>query len=114
MPVETLSDKWLRRFVRAQSPRTQLVCFPHAGGSASSLPPARALGSTADVVAVRYPDRRHQPGVPAIMDGALAWQHHATGGSELPAVPGGHFLLTDLAAEIIRPAHRRLSAAVLP
>ncbi|MER0242931.1 alpha/beta fold hydrolase [Streptomyces sp. HSW2009] len=61
------SDLWLRRFHPAPAAPARLVCFPHAGGSASFyFPVSAALASDADVVAIQYPgrqDRRHEPNV---------------------------------------------------
>jgi surfactin synthase thioesterase subunit len=116
VPVETLSDKWLRRFVRPQSPRTRLVCFPHAGGSASFyLPVARALSGAADVVAVQYPgrqDRRNEPCIPSVAELADRILEVARPLGDLPLVLFGHSMgastafevATRLEAEGIRPA----------
>ncbi|MFI6151920.1 thioesterase II family protein [Kitasatospora sp. NPDC051170] len=56
-----LGTDWLRRFhARPDAPRT-LVCFPHAGGSASAyFPLSEALSSAADVdvLVVQYPGRQ--------------------------------------------------------
>lgn len=49
---------WVRRLRRAPE-RVRLVCFPHAGGSASYYTPlARALEVDVDVVALQYPARQ--------------------------------------------------------
>ncbi|MFE7563895.1 thioesterase II family protein [Kitasatospora sp. NPDC057500] len=54
---------WIRRFHQEAGDLT-LVCFPHAGGSASFYyPVSEALRSTVQVVALQYPgrqDRRHE------------------------------------------------------
>ena len=66
MTVEnaTATD-WIRRYRPAPSSSARLVCFPHAGGSASFFfPVAKRFGSDVDVVALQYPgrqDRRHEP-----------------------------------------------------
>ncbi|MEU3644011.1 alpha/beta fold hydrolase [Lentzea sp. NPDC034063] len=58
-------DAWLRSFRPRQDHETQVVCLPHAGGSASFyLPFAEKLSPVADVLAVQYPgrqDRGHEP-----------------------------------------------------
>ncbi|GAB3966451.1 thioesterase II family protein [Streptomyces sparsus] len=63
-------DLWIRRFRPAPDAAERLVCFPHAGGSASFyLPVATALSPGVDVVAVQYPgrqDRRQEPGPSSI------------------------------------------------
>lgn len=50
--------RWIRRFHPAPGARRRLVCFPHAGGSASyyhSL--SEALGPDVEVLVVQYPGR---------------------------------------------------------
>ncbi|MFB7612628.1 thioesterase II family protein [Streptomyces gardneri] len=54
---------WLRRFggVAQKEPEggVRLVCFPHAGGAASSyVPLSRLLSPAVDVLAVQYPGRQ--------------------------------------------------------
>ncbi|MEV6133372.1 alpha/beta fold hydrolase [Streptomyces violaceusniger] len=65
---------WLRRYRIAPAPRARLICFPHAGGSASYfVPVSRRLSPELDVLAVQYPgrqDRLHEPCVEDI--GTLA------------------------------------------
>jgi surfactin synthase thioesterase subunit len=65
---------WLRRYRAAPTPRVRLICFPHAGGSASYfVRVSRQLPPEIDVLAVQYPgrqDRRHEPCVEDI--GSLA------------------------------------------
>ncbi|MFD3915411.1 thioesterase II family protein [Streptomyces sp. NPDC058603] len=76
MTVADGSDLWLRRFHPAPDAPVRLVCFPHAGGSASFyFPVSAALKSDSDVVALQYPgrqDRRTEPSVDDI--GVLADQ----------------------------------------
>lgn len=59
------SELWLRRFSPNTGARVRLVCFPHAGGSASFYRPvALAHAAAADVVVLQYPgrqDRRREP-----------------------------------------------------
>jgi surfactin synthase thioesterase subunit len=63
--TETGSTAWLRRYHPGGSGRARLVCFPHAGGSASFFHPVSARFSPdADVIALQYPgrqDRRREP-----------------------------------------------------
>ena len=74
MTVADGSDLWLRRFHPAADAPVRLVCFPHAGGSASFyFPGSAALADGCDVSALQYPgrqDRRHEPNVDDI--GVLA------------------------------------------
>jgi pyochelin biosynthetic protein PchC len=55
------ADRWLRAFGAAPSGARTVVCFPHAGGSATFFQPlARALSPAVDVVAVQYPGRQQR------------------------------------------------------
>lgn len=62
-----VSDAWVRRFDSAVGPAEehQLICFPHAGGSATYyFRLSQMLGSGAQVLGVQYPgrqERRHEP-----------------------------------------------------
>lgn len=54
-----MKSVWFRRFGAASDGAVKLVCFPHAGGAASSfLPLSRALSGRLDVLAVQYPGRQ--------------------------------------------------------
>jgi surfactin synthase thioesterase subunit len=68
--VAEIDKEWLRTFAPAQGASVRLVCFPHAGGSASFyIPMARSLAPGVEVLAVQYPgrqDRRGEPLVPEI------------------------------------------------
>ncbi|MBA9050692.1 MULTISPECIES: thioesterase II family protein [Streptomyces] len=68
--ADAAAGTWLRRFGPPGEGAMRLVCFPHAGGAASSYRSlARALGPEAEVLAVQYPgrqDRRHEPPVPRL------------------------------------------------
>jgi surfactin synthase thioesterase subunit len=66
---------WLRVFTPRPAAAVQLVCFPHAGGTASVYRDlAAALPASIELVAVQYPgrqDRYHHPMVttmPALVD----------------------------------------------
>lgn len=53
-----MDSTWFRRFT-APGNGPRLVCFPHAGGSATAyLPLARTLPADLDVVSVQYPGRQ--------------------------------------------------------
>lgn len=58
--VADLGAEWIRRFGPADhGTPLRLVCFPHAGGSASFFAPlARALSPDVEAVAVQYPGRQ--------------------------------------------------------
>jgi pyochelin biosynthesis protein PchC len=68
-------ETWIRRYHPAPNSPVQLLCFPHAGGSASFyFPVSAALTPTIGVAALQYPgrqDRRGEPNidsVPALAD----------------------------------------------
>ncbi|WP_030182856.1 thioesterase II family protein [Streptomyces violaceorubidus] len=61
--------RWLRRYAPAERATRRLVCFPHAGGSATFfVPTARALTPGTDVLCVQYPGRQDRVGEPAVDD----------------------------------------------
>ncbi|MEW2548399.1 alpha/beta fold hydrolase [Streptomyces sp. NPDC047002] len=65
-------EAWLRRLRAAPGPTAGaplLVCFPHAGGAASSFRPlAAALGGAVETVAVQYPGRQDRYAEPCVED----------------------------------------------
>jgi surfactin synthase thioesterase subunit len=60
-----VSNVWIRRYHPAPDSDVRLICFPHAGGSASYFHPVSArFAPTVDVISLQYPgrqDRRHEP-----------------------------------------------------
>ncbi|MFJ3792512.1 thioesterase II family protein [Kitasatospora sp. NPDC090091] len=65
----TQTGDWLRRFHPADAAPTRLVCFPHAGGSATYyFPVSQALSPSVDVIAVQYPGRQDRRGEEPIDD----------------------------------------------
>ncbi|MGE0220584.1 thioesterase II family protein [Mycolicibacterium sp.] len=72
MTAPSERSRWIRNFHPAPAARLRLVCFPHAGGSASYyFPLAAALSPEFDVHAVQYPgrqDRYSEPFVESIDD----------------------------------------------
>ncbi|MFF8830395.1 thioesterase II family protein [Streptomyces sp. NPDC015131] len=75
MTTSTRRDgAWLRRFHPAPGAPVRLVCFPHAGGSATFyFPVSRALSPSIEVLAVQYPGRQDRRGEPGVGDiGELA------------------------------------------
>ncbi|WP_031075244.1 thioesterase II family protein [Streptomyces sp. NRRL WC-3742] len=68
MTTATEDSLWARTYHPAPDGRSQLVCFPHAGGSASFFYPLSAdLAAVTEVVAVQYPGRqdRHDETAPS-------------------------------------------------
>jgi pyochelin biosynthetic protein PchC len=68
----TDTELWIRRFHPADDAATQLLCLPHAGGSASYFfPVSRSLAPVIDVLAVQYPgrqDRLREPGLTSVQE----------------------------------------------
>ncbi|MBE1876186.1 thioesterase II family protein [Myceligenerans pegani] len=67
-----MDSLWFRRFAPEAEGRLRLLCFPHAGGAASTYSTlSRALAPHLDVLSVQYPgrqDRRNEPLVAEIED----------------------------------------------
>jgi surfactin synthase thioesterase subunit len=60
---------WIRRFGPAPTAATRLLCFPHAGGSASFYYRlARLISPDVEVLAVQYPGRQDRMAEPPIPD----------------------------------------------
>jgi pyochelin biosynthetic protein PchC len=58
MPTDQIASQWFRAIRRQANPETRLVCFPHAGGSASFFNDwAGLLPPRTELFAVRYPGR---------------------------------------------------------
>lgn len=56
--TQTHTDRWLRRWPPRPSARLQLICLPHAGGSASAFRAwSTALPDSVELLAVQYPGR---------------------------------------------------------
>jgi surfactin synthase thioesterase subunit len=102
-------DRWLRRWWEpTAAAQVTLVCFPHAGGAASSFVRlARGLPAEIDTVAVLYPGRqeRHaEAPIPSIVDLAdRVAEVLAAQASPLPTVLLGHSMGAVVAYEV---AHR--------
>lgn len=109
---------WLRRYQIAPAPRARLICFPHAGGSASYfVPVSRRLSPELDVLAVQYPgrqDRRHEPcieDIGAIADGIVP---ELLPLADRPLALFGHSMGAAVAFETVRRLEERgVAPAVL-
>jgi surfactin synthase thioesterase subunit len=93
--VDTASSTdWVRRFHPSSEATTRLVCFAHAGGSASFFHPLSARFSpVTDVVSLQYPGRQDRHREPCVDDiGELADRVTAelSGLPPLPTVFFGH------------------------
>lgn len=114
MSTPVHSDRWIRTFHPAAAPRRQLVCFPHAGGSASFFfPVSAALQSTVEVLAVQYPGRLDRYDEALVDDiGQLA---DAIAGALRPRLAGppalfGHSMGAVVAFEVARRFEKRRQA----
>lgn len=97
---------WIRRFHPAPGAPQRLVCFPHAGGSASYfVAVSRALSPATEVLAIQYPGRRERRGEPAIDDlDVLAGLiiHALAPWADRPLTFFGHSMGATLAFEVAR------------
>jgi surfactin synthase thioesterase subunit len=70
--VPPSADLWVRRFHQCPDAAVRLICFPHAGGSATYyFPLSQSLSPAIEVMAVQYPgrqDRRREPFIENIAD----------------------------------------------
>jgi pyochelin biosynthetic protein PchC len=107
----TEADSWIRRFHPAPEANRRLVCFPHAGGSASYyFGVARALAPSVDVLAVQYPgrqDRRTEPLVDDLGTLADASADVLAGWTDQPLAFFGHSMGATLAFEVARRLETR-------
>lgn len=106
MTAPSERSRWIRNFHPAPTARTRLVCFPHAGGSASYFfPLAKALSPEFDVHAVQYPgrqDRRSEPLVDNIDDMADRAFAAVEPLTDAPVALFGHSMGAVLAFEVAR------------
>ncbi|KUN75151.1 thioesterase II family protein [Streptomyces griseoruber] len=113
-----VQELWIRRYHPApEDTDVSLVCFPHAGGSASYFRPlASALAPVAEVLPVQYPgrqDRRAEPpitSIPRLADEILAVLE------SLPRrrlVLFGHSMGACLAFEVARRIEQRSALELL-
>ncbi|MFD3417448.1 thioesterase II family protein [Streptomyces decoyicus] len=101
---------WCRRFHPAPDAGRRLVCFPHAGGSASFYHPvSAALSPGVDVIAVQYPGRQDRRKEPAIDDIGLLADRIAEAleaWSDRPLTFFGHSMGALVAFEVARRLER--------
>ncbi|QFZ21588.1 thioesterase II family protein [Saccharothrix syringae] len=116
MTAPTTTGPWLRRFQPTAQAPVRLVCFPHAGGSASYFVPlAKAHAPGVDVLAVQYPgrqDRRGDPAVPSITELAEHLVPELLPWTDRPFAFFGHSMGATLAFEVTRRLEARGVAPV--
>lgn len=99
-------ERWIQRFHRTAQPRHRLVCFPHAGGSASFyFPLSKALAPDTEVLAVQYPgrqDRHKEPPVDDIGSLADSIAEVLNGPAQVPTAYFGHSMGAVIAFEVAR------------
>ncbi|MFF1918024.1 thioesterase II family protein [Streptomyces sp. NPDC058239] len=102
--IATDNGAWVRRFHPAPEATTRLVCFPHAGGSASYyFPVSRTLSPEIDVLAIQYPgrqDRRAEPCVPDLRTLADLVVQRLAPWLDRPLALFGHSMGATLAFEV--------------
>ncbi|MEU3457848.1 alpha/beta fold hydrolase [Micromonospora sp. NPDC006766] len=100
------TSAWIRRFHPAPDATARLVCFPHAGGSASYFfPVSRTLSPRFEVLGVQYPgrqDRRHEPCVGDLVELAELIVPQLEPWLDRPVAFFGHSLGASLAFEVAR------------
>ncbi|SEE01976.1 MULTISPECIES: thioesterase II family protein [Streptomyces] len=119
-------DLWVRRFHPAPPTSARLVCFPHAGGSATFyFPLATALRGAADVLVLQYPgrqDRYEEKGIETIAELADQAYEALRPYADRPLTFFGHSMGSIVAFEVARrferdgegPAHLFASARRAP
>ncbi|MET0415217.1 MAG: alpha/beta fold hydrolase [Actinoplanes sp.] len=102
--VEADLELWIRRFRPALDTPVRLICFPHAGGSATYFAPlAKAFPAAIDVVSVQYPgrqDRRTEPGLESIGELADAALDAVRSCADRPVALLGHSMGALVAFEV--------------
>jgi hypothetical protein len=106
-----IDGRWLRCYRRQPSPRLRVVCFPHAGGSASFFHPWLAdLPPDVELVAAKYPgreDRMPEPPVDGVPELADALTDALRRSADAPLALFGHSLGAAVAYEVARRLERR-------
>ncbi len=101
---------WVRRFHPSSDARNRLICFPHAGSSASYFyPVSAAMPSAIEVLAIQYPgrqDRRNESNVEDLGELADRIALAIAGWCEDQVFFFGHSLGATLAFEVARRLQR--------
>lgn len=101
--ADDATTPWIRRYHPAPGTTRRLVCFPHAGGSASYFHPVSArFAPTVDVVSLQYPgrqDRRRERPIDTIEELADLVAAELLTLTDKPTVFFGHSMGAALAFE---------------
>lgn len=110
-------DYWVRRFHPSAVARNRLICFPHAGGSASFFyPVSTALTPDFEVLAVQYPgrhDRRTEKNIEDVGELADRVFEAIAPWCEGRVAFFGHSMGAIVAFEVVRRLERREGIAPL-
>ncbi|MGW7569269.1 thioesterase II family protein [Streptomyces tendae] len=110
MTVADTTSPWIRQFAPSPEASSRLVCFPHAGGSASYFSPlTRMLPSAVEMLSVQYPgrqDRRHEPCCDSVSELAEHAARALRPWADRPLVLFGHSLGATVAFEVARRLER--------
>lgn len=105
------TDRWIRRFHPGSTAATRLVCFPHAGGSASYFHGvSAALRPDVEVLAVQYPGRQDRRDEPLLDDIEVLADRVAAalrGWTDRPTAFFGHSMGAVIAYEVARRWEQR-------
>ncbi|MEV5839842.1 alpha/beta fold hydrolase [Nocardia sp. NPDC052112] len=106
MTESTVHERWLQRLRPHPRPVARMICFAHAGGSASSFATlARAVDGPLEVLAVQSPgrqDRRREPCLETVAELAAGALPAVLEHSALPIALFGHSLGAVVAFEVAR------------
>jgi medium-chain acyl-[acyl-carrier-protein] hydrolase len=116
-PPGMAASSWLRRSAADAEPAGRLLCFPHAGGGASSFNGwRRDLPGWIELVKVQLPgreDRREDTAHTRVDELIAALVPHVQAMLDLPLVIYGHSVGSLVAFELTRELRRRGHAAPL-
>ncbi|MFF8673726.1 thioesterase II family protein [Streptomyces sp. NPDC015242] len=114
---KTVHSAWIRQFHDSGADGPTVVCFPHAGGSASAhFSLSAELSTSAEVLVVQYPGRQDRLAEPALEDlrQMAAEVAHALGPwQDRPLALFGHSMGSLVAYEVALRLERRRGDALL-